>query len=64
MTAARRAHIIHVGVCPNGCPLIVLCDENDEPICEAHVPAAIVEQLVAELRQARADGAAALRPLV
>lgn len=51
-----------IAVCPDGCPVIVLSDENDIPIIQAHIQPGMLETLIADLRRAAAEGAALQRP--
>lgn len=58
----RIAHYTTVAVCPNGCPVLVLSDENHEDIVEAHISPELLETLIADLRLALAEGAVMQRP--
>ena len=59
-----QAHGIAVTHCKAGCPVIILCDENNVAVSLVHVHPDEIEPLVALLREALADGEAARRPVV
>lgn len=59
-----RCPTIAVSACPHGCTVLVLVDENDQPVASAHVPAEAVESLVASLREVTQECEATRRPPV
>lgn len=58
------AHATRIRVCPNGCPVIELVGADFQPIAEAHISRDGLEDLIADLRRAAAEGEALLRPVV
>jgi hypothetical protein len=62
MSRPMLAHYTRVAVCPNGCPIIILSDEAQDAIIEAHIRPDTLEALIADLRRARDEGEAMRRP--
>lgn len=58
------AHATRIRICPNGCPVIEMVDEDFMPIAEAHINREGLEDLIADLRRAAAEGDAMRRPPV